>query len=153
MFFWNSLAFSMIQWMLAIHALSLSSSYLHCSLAIQQLPWQLMKNPPTMQETLFDSWFRKIHWRRDRLPIPAFLGFPCSSAGKESACDARDLGSILGSGRFPGEGKATHSNILAWKISWGHKESDTTERPSLSLSNRYPVILVNSGIVFNFCFC
>ena len=25
---------------------------------------------------------------RDRLPAPAFLGFPCSSAGKESACNA-----------------------------------------------------------------
>ena len=26
------------------------------------------------------------------------------SDGKESVCDARNLGSILGSGRFPGEG-------------------------------------------------
>ena len=34
-----------------------------------------------------------------------FLGFPPGSAGKESACDARDLGSIPGSGRSPGEGK------------------------------------------------
>ena len=28
---------------------------------------------------------------------------PGGSAGKESACSARDLGSILGSGRSPGE--------------------------------------------------
>ena len=28
-------------------------------------------------------------------------GFPCGSAGKESACNAGDLGSIPGSGRFP----------------------------------------------------
>ena len=34
----------------------------------------------------FDSWIRKICWRRDRLPTPVFLGFPCGSAGKESAC-------------------------------------------------------------------
>ena len=33
------------------------------------------------------------------------LGFPCGSAGKESACNARDLGSIRGLGRSPGEGK------------------------------------------------
>ena len=39
------------------------------------------------------------------LPIPVFLGFPCGSAGKESACNAGDLGSIPGSGRSPGEGK------------------------------------------------
>ena len=31
-------------------------------------------------------------------------GFPCSSVGKESACNAGDAGSIPGSGRSPGEG-------------------------------------------------
>ena len=31
-------------------------------------------------------------------------GFPRGSAGKESACDAGDLGSIPGLGRSPGEG-------------------------------------------------
>ena len=52
----------------------------------------------------FDSWVRKICWRRDRLPSPVFLGFPCGSAGKESACNAGDLGLIPGLGRSPGEG-------------------------------------------------
>ena len=33
------------------------------------------------------------------------MGFPCGSAGKESACNAEDLGSIPGLGRSPGEGK------------------------------------------------
>ena len=37
-------------------------------------------------------------------------------AGKESACDAGDLGLISGLGVSPGEGMATHSNILAWEI-------------------------------------
>ena len=32
------------------------------------------------------------------------MGFPGSSAGKESACNAGDLGLSPGSGRFPGEG-------------------------------------------------
>ena len=32
-------------------------------------------------------------------------GFPCGSAGKESACNAGDVGSILGLGISPGEGK------------------------------------------------
>ena len=31
------------------------------------------------------------------------MGFPGSSNGKESACSARDLGLITGSGRSPGE--------------------------------------------------
>ena len=53
----------------------------------------------------FDSWVWKICWRRDRLPTPVFLGFPGGSAGKESACNVEDLGSIPGLGRSPGEGK------------------------------------------------
>ena len=31
-------------------------------------------------------------------------GFPGSSAGKESACNAGDLVQFLGLGRYPGEG-------------------------------------------------
>ena len=37
------------------------------------------------------------------LAAAAAVGFPGSSAGKESACNARDSGSIPGSGRSPGE--------------------------------------------------
>ena len=78
-------------------------------------------------------------------------GFPGSSAGKESACNAGDPGSISGSGRSPGErigyplkyswailvtqtwvpslgwedpleeGMAIHSSILAWRIPWTEK--------------------------------
>ena len=33
------------------------------------------------------------------------MGFPCGSAGKESACNVGDLGLIPGLGRFPGEEK------------------------------------------------
>ena len=43
-----------------------------------------------------------LSWRRDRLPTPVFLGFPCGSAGKESACNVGDLGSIPGLRRSPG---------------------------------------------------
>ena len=39
------------------------------------------------------------------MPTPGFLGFPCGSAGRESACNVGDLGSIPELGRFPGEGK------------------------------------------------
>ena len=53
----------------------------------------------------FNSWVRKIHWRRDRQPTLAFLGFPCGSAGKESTCSVGDLGLTPGLGRSPGEGK------------------------------------------------
>ena len=64
-------------------------------------------------------------------------GFPGGSDGKESAHSARDTGSVPGLGRSPGEGNATHSSTLAWRIPWteepgglqimGPKESDMTE--------------------------
>ena len=54
----------------------------------------------------FNSWVGKIPWRRDRLSIPVFLGFPGGSAGKESACNVGDLGLVPGLGRSPGEGNS-----------------------------------------------
>ena len=51
------------------------------------------------------DWAKMIHWRRNRLPTPVFLGFPCGSDGKESTCNVEDLGSIPGLGRSLGEGK------------------------------------------------
>ena len=41
----------------------------------------------------------------DNMTTLHFLDFPCGSTGKESACNAGDLGLISGLGRFPGEGK------------------------------------------------
>ena len=38
-------------------------------------------------------------------PPACIMGFPCGSAGKESACNVGDLGSISGLERSPGEGK------------------------------------------------
>ena len=67
---------------------------------------QLVKNRLQCRRFRFDSWVRKIRWRRDRLPTPIFLGFPCGSAGKEFACNAGDLSSITRLERSPGEGKA-----------------------------------------------
>ena len=46
------------------------------------------------------------------------MGFPGASAGKESACNVRDLGSTSGWEGALEKGKATHSSILAWKIPW-----------------------------------
>ena len=59
------------------------------------------------QELEVSSYWGRHFRSRDRLktrPL-ASVGFPDSSAGKESACSAGDPGSIPGSRRPPGEGK------------------------------------------------
>ena len=83
--------------------------------------------------------FGKFPWRMDRLPIPVFLGFPGGSDGKESVCNAGDLGLVTGLERSPGGG---HGHLpqdsfpenlhcqrsLAGYSSWGHKSSGMTEQ-------------------------
>ena len=85
-------------------------------------------------------WIRVLFcWRRDKLPTPVFLGFPCGSAGKEFACDMGDLGLIPGLGRSPGEGKGYPlrysglENSMDCIVHGVAKESDTTERLLLLL--------------------
>ena len=76
-------------------------------------------------------------WRR--APVLCFaknhpytLGFPGGSDSKESACDVRDLGSILGMQPAPVflPGESPWAEEPGGLQSWGHKESDTTERLS-----------------------
>ena len=69
-------------------------------------------------------------------------GFAGGSDGKESACSAEDPGLILGQEDSLEKRMATHFSISAWRIlwteepgrysPWGRKESDTTERLTLS---------------------
>ena len=51
-------------------------------------------------------------------PTSVFLGFPGGSAGKESACNVGDLGSIAGWEDPLEKEMATHSSIFIWKIPW-----------------------------------
>ena len=68
------------------------------------------------------------------------MGFPGGTeeyripGGKESACNAENPGSILGSGRSPGEGNSyalqysgLENFMGSMRSPWGRKESDTTE--------------------------
>ena len=50
------------------------------------------------------SWTRLSNWTMTIIYHTDKIG-PCGSAGKESACNAEDLGSIPVLGRSPGEGK------------------------------------------------
>ena len=93
---------------------------------------QMVKNLPAMQETwvwslgwedtlekgmathsslIDETWwhvFPLFWWTKDfknSVVLYNFNGFPGGSAGKQSACNAGDLGSLSGLGRPPGRGK------------------------------------------------
>ena len=96
---------------------SFNQSYLLIGLSLQ------------CRRSQFNFWIRKIHWRRERLSTPVFLGFPqliknlpamwetwVWSLGWEDPLEKR---------------KATHPSVLAWRIPWtdspgGRKELVTT---------------------------
>ena len=66
-------------------------------------------------------------------------GFPGGTVVKNlpaNAGDERDSCSIPRLGRFPGEGIATHSSVLAWRIPWteepGRLHSKGPQRVGLS---------------------
>ena len=109
--------------------------YFNCS---EHFTWasliaQLVRISLQCRRLWFDSRVWKIPWRRDRLPTPVFLGFPCGLAGKESACNLGDLG-----WEDPWVGKIPWRNErLPIPVLWPgefhglqskcRKESDTTE--------------------------
>ena len=88
------------------------------SFARTSLMVQWVENCLQCRRPQLGSWIGKIRWRRDKLPTPVFVGFPCGSAGKESVCNVGDLGLIPGWEDPLEKGKATHSSILAWRIPW-----------------------------------
>ena len=64
-------------------------------------------------------------------------------------------GSIPWLGRSPGEGMATHSSILDWRIPWtekpgrlqsmGSQESDMTEQLSTHTHRRSTIVVIQDG--------
>ena len=62
---------------------------------------QLVKNPPAMQETPVQFLGQEDPLEKDRLPTPVILGFPCGSAGKESAHNAGRPGFNPWVGKIP----------------------------------------------------
>ena len=134
MFFWNSLAFSMIQQMLAIWSLvhlpfpnpactSGSSPFMYCwspvwwilsftllardrSAIVQSFEQSLAL--PFFGIEIKTDLFQYFILLEIQVTFPSYpyrkRGFPGGSDSKESACNAGDLDSIPGLGRSPGEG-------------------------------------------------
>ena len=87
------------------------------------------------------------------------MGFPGGSDGKESACNAGDLGSIPGSGRSPEGGNGyplqhcclenpPGQKSLVGYSPWGHKESCDPMTEQLSITQRASMFLLQSKTVF-----
>ena len=72
------------------------------------------------------------------------MWFPVVLDGKESVCNAGDLGLIPGSGRSPGDGNGPTPGLLPGEVhgqrrlasysTWGYKELDTTEPLTVELA-------------------
>ena len=112
---------------------------------------QLVKNPPAMQETWVPPLGWEGPWRRERLPTPVFLGFPCSSAGKGlPAMRETWIQSLVWEGPWRRERPPTPvfwpGEVHGLYSPWGCKELDTTEH----LSEK--ILCMISGFFFNlFC--
>ena len=76
--------------------------------------------------------------------IRSFPGFSVVKNLPAHAGDTRDMGSIPGSGRYPGVVNGNHSSVLAWKfpwtedpdglyIPWDCKESGMIEQLNMSI--------------------
>ena len=73
----------------------------------------------TLQKQYFKSYFVKLVIMNELCIHKSIHGASLvTHMVKESSCNVGDPGSIPGLGRLPGEGMATHSSILVWKIPW-----------------------------------
>ena len=94
-------------------------------LVMDRGPWRDAFRGVTKSRTRLSDWIE--------LTEILIWGFPGGSAGRESACNAGDLGLTPGLGRSPGEGEGYPlqysglENSMDHNSPWGPKESDTTE--------------------------
>ena len=100
-----------------------TGKYSHCFVIILNRVPPIKKNWITEREKERKTLFKKTKTKTHSLPhqfarLFQTWGFPHSSVGKEPACNARDLGSIPGLGRSPGEGKSYPLQYSAWRIPW-----------------------------------
>ena len=80
------------------------------------------------------------------------MGFPGGSHAKLSAFNVGDLGSIPGSGRYSGEGMATHSSTLAWKIPLIEEPGGLQSMGSQSLTRLSNLISLHFTLLKDNCF-
>ena len=120
--------------------------------AIQGKVWKLLLT----SSNLFSSRNIQSHKCETLVDIPRFFWWLGGSAGKESACNTGNLGSIPGLGWSPGEGKGYPLQYSGLEnsmdcIVYGVSELDTTERHSLHFTLESVCVCVSHSVVFNSC--
>ena len=153
--FWDSLVAQMVKRLPAMRETRVQSlgwedplekeMATHSSTHAWKISW--MEKPGGLQsmgsQRVRHDWATSLH---------TVIGFPDGSVGKESACNAGDMGLIPGLGRFPGEGKGNPlqysglENLMdrgAW-LATVHvvTESDMTELLTYTLSFHYGATLI-----------
>ena len=82
------------------------------------------------------------------------LGFPCDSAGKESACNAGDLGLVPGLGRSPRERKGYPLQYSGLKNSHGQRslqaKSMGSQRVGHYWATKHSTARINNSSIFSF---
>ena len=109
-----------------------------------------------MQETLVRFLGQEDPLRKDRWPIPVFLGFACGLVGKESICSVGDLDSISGLGRYPGGGRLPTSVFWPGEFHGqsmglqrvGHDWTANTFTLLLSSSIQQSILFYNNSLSF-----
>ena len=126
-------------------------SFVHGILQARTLEW--VARPSSRESSQPRDWtdvsyLSLLHWKAGSW-VP-----PCSSDGKESACNVGDLGLIPESGRSPRErnGNPLQYSCLenskdreAWGgySPWNHRESDMTERLTLTTSTDWEACILH----------
>ena len=100
-----------LAWSFAIPLQIFSEMATHSSILAWRIPWR--EKPGRLQSTGSQ---RVGHNSATSLQVSLVVKNPSANVG-----DSKDMNSIPGSRRSPGEGLATHSNILAWRILWTEK--------------------------------
>ena len=109
-----------------------SEWYVKTNFTIFNKPWQKNKGYIKLGEklkvTLKEFMYLHMHARTMCIFTFVFIytfvavwGFSSGSDGRESACNAGDLGSTPGWERSPGGGNGIYSNILAWSVPWAEE--------------------------------
>ena len=81
--------------------------------------WNTKGTPPGVSDyTGLSSYPNTKCYISYSFPTVCDAAFSGGSDGKESACNAEDLGSIPGLGRSCGVGNGNRSSILAWRVAW-----------------------------------